>query len=822
VDRQRLEEVIEALPVAARLMPTRPRGSVRLQSSSVVVRSFINAIVDSLYRGGGYPGSARGWALEVADALRGDVPSFSPRDARCHGVPAKIAAWAGADGSVGLHLGVDLALPSDGNDRFPVTFWMYAPDHPSVRVDIAEVWAAGESIRIEDRTYRHPAYSVIQGFARAKRICSLFGRALTGSAPKNLLWSAREAWQFLCDGVQPLRDAGFDVELPEAFSSEGSRRIRARMRIEADPLAEDVRLDDMLSYRWEVTLGEFILTGSDFAEITALGDPIVKFRGEWVLLDPKELQKLPKGLPQEGTLDAAAALRAVLTGRHDGVPVVADDRLGMVIEALRQPPDVEVPEGLNASLRPYQEKGLSWLACLGSLGLGACLADDMGLGKTIQVIAHMLRRHASGKPRHPSLVVCPTSVLGNWTHEIARFGPSLTVARHHGLHRDLERSRRADVVLTTYGLLARDADVLSGVPWDVVALDEAQAIKNPDSQRARAAVRLQARHRIAMSGTPVENRLDELWSLMRFLVPGLLGLRGHFRRNVAIPVERFGDQDVAKRLRLGVSPFLLRRLKSDPTIISDLPDKIEQLEYCSLTSEQAKLYRRTVEDFMERIAEAESMERRGTVLAMLTALKQICNHPDQYLKENGVLAGRSGKLDRAREILDSVVEAGERVIVFTQYREMGNRLIQYLDDVMGVTIPFLHGGVSTDKRDEMVRRFQEDDEAPFVLLVSLRAGGTGLNLTRASHVIHYDRWWNPAVEDQATDRAYRIGQKNNVMVHKFVCQGTLEEKIDKLLQEKRALAESVVGGGERLVTELDDAALRALVALGDDAVLEDE
>jgi SNF2 family DNA or RNA helicase len=444
----------------------------------------------------------------------------------------------------------------------------------------------------------------------------------------------------------------------------------------------------------------------------------------------------------------------------------------------------------------------------------------MGLGKTIQLIAYLLVRLPKAGGR-PSLVVCPTSVLGNWQRELQRFAPSLRVQRYHGLNRSLDDSSEVHVVLTTYGLLVRDQEGLTNVAWDVVALDEAQSIKNPDSQRAKAARKLHARHRVAMSGTPVENRLDELWSLMEFLVPSLLGARGAFRRNVAVPVERFGDQEVARRLKLGVSPFLLRRVKTDPNVISDLPDKIERQDYVPLTSEQASLYQDVVDDYMSQIEGSSDVERRGHVLAMLTALKQVCNHPSQYLGNQGDdLSERSGKLERCIELLDQIFENGEFCLIFTQYREMGNRLQRHISEVFGEDVPFLHGGTPPRQRDEIVRSFQEDADAAPVLLISLRAGGTGLNLTRATHVLHYDRWWNPAVEDQATDRAYRIGQDQTVQVHKLVCQATLEERIANLLNEKRALAESIVGSGERWVTELDDDALRALVALGDDAVLD--
>lgn len=817
-DRDRYGDLVRALPLAARAVPTGERGPIRLRTPEVVVRQFLDATADAIYRHGGYPGPTRGWVLELADALRSPNSSFRPRDARNQGMPDRLSAWSSNINDGDLRLGVTLGLPEGTSNRFPLTLWMRPTDTSSdVRVPLDKVWSAGTALTVAERSYPQPAYSVMRDLARAQRIFPPIGAVLRYTRPRSLTLTPDHTWQLLSEGRKRLEDAGFTIELPESFHN--SRRIQARMRIEADD--GGINLGEMLRYRWVVTLGDRELSGAEFETICASGAPIVPYQGEWIVIDPAELKKLPSDTLRGGTLDAAAALRAVLTGQHEGVPVITDDRLSVVVDALRAPPDLPTPPELKTTLRPYQIKGWSWLSCLGDMGLGCCLADDMGLGKTVQVIAHLIDRRRR-RPADPFLVVCPTSLLGNWTREIERFAPHLTVARYHGLHRNLRRARQADVVLTTYGLLARDIKDLSAQSWDVAVLDEAQAIKNPDSRRAQAAGQLTARHRIAMSGTPVENRLDEMWSIMNFLIPGLLGSRGHFRQHIAAPIEKFGDEDVAWRLKLGVSPFLLRRVKSDPAIVQDLPDKVERSEFCALTPEQASLYREVAQEGLARIAETNAMERRGHVLKMLTHLKQVCNHPSQYLKDDGPLSKRSGKLERTVQLIEQITSMDERVILFTQYRQMGWRIAAHLADVFGFEAPFLHGGVLSHERDAMVNAFQDDPNAAPVLLISLKAGGTGLNLTRATHVIHYDRWWNPAVEDQATDRAYRIGQHRNVQVHKFVCQGTLEERIAKLLEDKRSLANSVVGSGERLVTELDDDALRALVALGEDAIMEDE
>ncbi|MCC5950149.1 MAG: DEAD/DEAH box helicase, partial [Nitriliruptoraceae bacterium] len=511
-------------------------------------------------------------------------------------------------------------------------------------------------------------------------------------------------------------------------------------------------------------------------------------------------------------------------GVGGGVVRGAEGAVGELIERLRRedgPGQARIVD-IDGELRPYQERGVAWLQRLSELGMGGVLADQMGLGKTLQAMALLTSRRQD----RPHLVVAPTSVVGNWEREIRRFAPSLGVTRHHGPDRAVTSRafKPGEVVITSYALLRRDIGLLEDVEWDVTVFDEAQQIKNPASKGARAARDLTAEVRIAMTGTPIENRLSELWAIVDLTNPGLLGSARRFQERYAVPIERWHDDDAAGRLRRLVAPFVLRRRKDDPEVSVDLPPKQEVTVACSLTREQASLYQAAVtRAFGGEGLGTTAFERRGRILALLTALKQICNHPAQFLRDGGTLPGRSGKLARATEILGELTDGDERALVFTQYREMGELLARHLTAELDLPeVPFLHGGVPLAARDAMVQRFQEDEDAPPILLVSLRAGGTGLNLTRASHVVHFDRWWNPAVEDQATDRVHRIGQTRPVTVHTLVTAGTVEDRIAELLERKRALADAVVGTGEAWITELDDAELQELVALSTDDLADDE
>ena len=590
---------------------------------------------------------------------------------------------------------------------------------------------------------------------------------------------------------------------------------------------------------WTVVVDDTPVDEALLERAAASGAGLINVNGRWVRLDRAEAKRALANLAEHrrdhaelSTLEllrlaaemaaeeeAAAATKPPDESDGNAPAIAASGWLGDLLQGL---PDAALSEGVEpagfmATLRPYQRRGLGWLQFLHQLGLGGCLADDMGLGKTPTTLAHL-----AGLPG-PHLVICPLSVVRNWEVESARFTPLLRVAVHHGTGRSSAATfanvvAQHDMIITTYHVAARDIDTLKAVGWSVVVLDEAQAVKNPETRSAKALRTLPAQQHIALTGTPVENRLSELWSIMSMVTPGLLGSLNQFRHRFAAPIERNHDVAAAAALRQLTSPFLLRRTKADKSLVPDLPDKVEQLAWASLTREQASMYQGVVDQLLADAQQATGMRRRGLVLAALTRLKQICNHPAHALGDGSRLGGRSGKLTRFDELITDLLDAGEQALVFTQFREMGLLLQRHLQERFALPTPFLHGGVPRKGRDRMVDEFQAGSASP-LLLVSLRAGGTGLNLTAASRVVHYDRWWNPAVEDQATDRAWRIGQHRSVFVHKLVCQGTIEERVDAMINDKRALADAVVGTtGETWLSELSTDELRDLIVLDHHAV----
>ncbi|MEU5763665.1 DEAD/DEAH box helicase [Nocardia sp. NPDC047648] len=650
----------------------------------------------------------------------------------------------------------------------------------------------------------------------------------------DLLLPTEVVLDLVAHGANALHAAGVRLLLPRAWSvAEPSMRLRVDSAV---PAAQStVGLRGLVSYRWELALGDMVLTRAEMERLVRGKSDLVQLRGQWVQADHKALAAAARYVAahaDDSPVTFADMLGEIAVSRVPQVPITEVTASGWVEDLLdrtREPEALAPPVGLKAQLRPYQERGLAWLATMSRMGCGAILADDMGLGKTVQVLALLVHeRETASEPERPgpTLLVCPMSVVGNWQREAERFAPDLRVWVHHGAGRragaDLDETvAAADLVVTTYALLARDAEELGRQDWDRVVLDEAQHIKNAGTRQARAARSLPARHRLALTGTPVENRLEELRSIMDFAMPKVLGSAQSFRARFAVPIERERDQNAISRLRWLTQPFVLRRVKTDPTVISDLPEKLEMTVRANLTVEQAALYQAVVDDMMAKIKDAKGMARKGAVLGALTRLKQVCNHPAHFLGDgSGVLhrgAHRSGKLALVEDVVDAVLADGEKALLFTQFREFGELVAPYLAERFGTAIPFLHGGVPKKKRDAMVTGFQAP-EGPPLMLLSLKAGGTGLNLTAANHVVHLDRWWNPAVENQATDRAFRIGQRRNVQVRKLVCVDTIEERIDEMINGKRQLADLAVGAGENWITELSTDELRDLFTLGAAAV----
>jgi non-specific serine/threonine protein kinase len=725
-------------------------------------------------------------------------------------------------------------------DAWRLEFLLQAVDDPSLLVPAAEVWRARAALRVFRRTLEQPQERLLEDLGRALRLVPGLQPALRGARPTGMALDAEGAYRFLREGAPLLAQAGFGVRVPPWWNGPAARlglKLRARAAPSPAGAAEGrFGLETLLAYDWQASIGGQALTAAEFRALAQAKVPLVRFRGQWVELRPEEMAAALRLFEQgaSGEMTAAELLR-LAAGAEAGdaaLPVEGVEAEGWLGELLAAAADarvqpVAVPAAFTGTLRPYQERGLSWLAFMDGLGLGACLADDMGLGKTVQLLALLLARPlrpAKGRKTLPTLLVCPMSLVGNWQREAARFAPGLRVHVHHGGERlggpALRRAvRGSDLVITTYALAARDREELGAVEWGRVVLDEAQNVKNAAARQAQAVRSFRAPRRIALTGTPVENRLSEMWSILDFLNPGLLGSARDFRTRFALPIERYRDADRAAQLKRLAGPFILRRLKTDRGIIQDLPEKQEMKVFCNLTREQASLYQATVDDMLRRIEQSDGIQQRGLVLSMLLRLKQACNHPAQLLGDGSALAGRSGKLERLEEVLDEVMQVGDRALVFTQFAEMGRLLQARLQERFAREIPFLHGGTGKAERDALVARFQ-GAEGPPVLLLSLKAGGTGLNLTAANHVIHFDRWWNPAVEDQATDRAFRIGQRRDVQVRKLVCAGTLEERIDQVIEEKKALAGSVLGTGEAWLTEMSTDELRRVVALSADAVAE--
>ncbi|NDJ16478.1 DEAD/DEAH box helicase [Myxacorys almedinensis] len=740
-----------------------------------------------------------------------------------------------------------LAPPIQNQRTWILEYYLQAVDDPDFVVSAPIIWQNPvEHLVYAGRRIDRPQETLLMGLGLASRLYPLIEPSLDNVRPQSCQLDPVQAYDFIMNAAWRLQDSGLGVILPPSLAGRGGWANRLGLKIRASTptkrKTDRLGLQSLLNFEWELSIGGHSLSKAQFDRLVAQNMPLVEINGEWVELrsqDIRSAQSFFTARKDQTTLSLDDALR-ISTGdtqTMEKLPVVSFEASGALHELVtaltgnQTLEELPTPIEFQGELRPYQSRGVAWLAFLEKWGLGACLADDMGLGKTIQFIAFLLHLKQQNLLERPILLVCPTSVLGNWEREVKKFAPTLSAIVHHGDkrlqgHAFAKAAQKNHLIITSYALLHRDLKSLTSVGWQGVVLDEAQNIKNPEAKQSQAVRQFEAEFRIALTGTPVENRLSELWSILDFLNPGYLGPRNFFQRRFAIPIERYGDVTSLQTLRSLVQPFILRRLKSDRTIIQDLPEKQEMTVFCGLSAEQAALYQAIVDRSLEEIEAAQGIQRKGIILALLTKLKQVCNHPVLVNAENSQASTRSfrsqsAKLQRLEEMLDEAVAEGDRAIVFTQFAEWGKLLKSHLEEQLEREVLYLYGGTSKKQREAMIDRFQHDPQAPRIFLLSLKAGGVGLNLTRANHVFHFDRWWNPAVENQASDRVFRIGQTRNVQIHKFVCTGTLEERIHEMIESKKALAEQVVGTGENWLTELNTDQLRNLLILDRSAVIEE-
>ncbi len=850
-DAHRVSQLANAMPHACRAMTGIEELTAPDIPAMTVLRAFLNDAVDYLVRDGceGSPRERKSFE-SVHDrwlhALRSSDGVIDISNNDLAALADQVREWRRpiSVSAASFRLCFRLEEPDEksakGNGGWYLRYLLQATADQSLLVPVADAWSAkGRTATALKRGEFNPREYLLAALGQASGLSAHIEKSLKSAAPGGYYLNSVGAHEFLVEEALLLEQAGFGVMLPAWWTRKGTKlRLSARANVKAPRMQAGGRLslDQVIQFDWEVALGGQTLSIEELQALAEIKEPLVKLRGQWVELNAGEIQAALdfwKGkAAHKATLRDVAQMamgKANVPGGLDVEGVIAE---GWIADWLAQldgrhaPQELDVPAEFHGTLRPYQVRGYSWLGFLKEWGLGACLADDMGLGKTVQALALIEREWQHGGTR-PVLLVCPTSVIGNWQKETARFTPNLPVMAHHGVTRakgaafNKEAGMHA-LVISSYSLLQRDIEILRKVEWSGVILDEAQNIKNPEARQSRAARSLISDYRIALTGTPVENNVGDLWAIMEFLNPGWLGTQAEFKRNFFLPIQTQRNLETSERLKRLTGPFILRRLKTDKSIIADLPDKMEMKVHCTLTREQASLYEAVVRDAGKSLDKSQGIQRKGVVLATLSKLKQVCNHPAQFLGDNSAIAGRSGKLARLTEMLEEVMAAGERALIFSQFAEMGGIIQRHLQETFGEEVIFLHGAVSRKVRDQMVERFQSDNgsnqDAPRLFVLSLKAGGTGLNLTAANHVFHFDRWWNPAVENQATDRAFRIGQTRNVQVHKFVCAGTLEEKIDGMIESKQLLADTIVGTGEGWLTELSTKQLKELFALRQDAV----
>jgi hypothetical protein len=830
-----LDEIAAALPTAA----AAAFGGDRDET----VRDLYPVLVDQIARDrlqagrvrlGATLRNGRPTALELfLDGLSAPDPEL-PRHAGYAALNRRLSRWL--DDGLGRRSSAPWTLSLHLDERgtsLVLELWLHAEDDPTLGLPASLLQEGDEVFRFLRSS--DPRRDLARQLAEIEPLLAEHGIRFD-AAPGEAELDGDEVQLFLRESMPLLEERGVPVLLPGAWLGEKSR---LKVNLIATSGGFGIRSSGHLStsalatFDWKLAVGDVVLTEEELAELAAAKEPFVRIAGRWHALRRSDVEKALRFLERrrtgQGIVELVRAVSGVETGEAglELGDVTLDAPLADLLgDGDRRFQPLPTPASMQFALFPFQERGHGWLRMLGDLRVGGILADDMGLGKTVQAIAMLASEREELGPDvlGPTLVVCPMSVVKQWCAEIARFAPSLRVHAHHGSlrlagHALAEKALESDVVVTSYDIATRDVDFLAGIGWDRLLLDEAQDVKNPNTKRARALRRLPARRRLAMTGTPIENRLSELWALMDIVNPGLLGSREWFERTFARPIETHSHDGALERLRAIVQPFILRRAKDAPEVELELPPITVHKDYCRLTVEQASLYRATVDHWLPRVeAHGDRFGRRGAVLAMLSHLKQVCNHPEMLVSTGQPLDGRSGKLERLLELLEQVPE-GDKALVFTQYPGF-DRLVPHLQERLGESVGFFHGRLNARQREHLLEEFA-DEAGPRVLVISIRAGGRGLNLPAANHVFHFDRWWNPAVEQQATDRAHRFGQRKPVFVHSLICTGTLEERIDALLDSKRELAEKVIAArSEDWLGDLDLVALRAAVELSADSVVE--
>lgn len=836
------QQLIERMPPICRAL-----DGVTSCSPDEIAVSFVDAALDAFVRqrllrqnpkfraqAKSLPPLHRQW---VSSLKGGHLGFFRGAENRIHAFVSSLVCWCRPlrpiRQNLGFRLGFNLLAPPNEQEPWDVCFFVQSLRHPSICFDARQIWRGSADVARFSPALQE---TLLRDLGSLLDVWPGLIASLQQPQPFGFKLQREEARYFLIAIAPELRRRGFPLKLPGCLQDHDSGiGLRLRLSPTAGKRAGQTTLGlaELVHFQWEAAVGKCTLTLDELRGLADEQSSLIFHDGRWFRIDPERIRQTFHLLDQQAAAGETSVWEALQTGRRflgkETLPLVdlrVDEGAANLffLSGDDSFTPLPTPDGFVGTLRPYQITGFSWLVYTCQMGIGVCLADDMGLGKTIQMIAALL--HWKRERRTiSSLIVCPLSVVGNWKREIQRFAPSLKVMVHHGAGRLNKKNfseavKKYDVLITTYLLAVRDHAVLAREKWDALILDEAQNIKNPRTKQAVAIRSIQANDRICLTGTPVENHLGELWSIMEFLNPGYLGRETEFRRQFSLPIEREKDSDRAQFLSEMIRPFVLRRLKSDRNVIRDLPEKQEMKVFCNLTREQAAIYQRVVDEMLVHVDTRPENARRGIVLATLVKLKQITNHPYHFYPDHrGFLTERSGKLQRLEAMLEVILDEGHNALIFTQFAELGRLLQEKLMVRFGIDVLFMQGATSQAQRDQMVQRFQRASGPP-IFILTLKTGGSGLNLTAANHVFHIDRWWNPAVEDQATDRAYRIGQTRNVQVHKFICAGTVEEHIDRMIEEKKQLFASVIGSGENWLAELSTEKLRNIFTLSREAIIE--